>query len=236
MTLPSDSSYKYFPNNTISHYITQLPSTINLQGQWEVALCEFVYPHTWHNVNKSNNLFGFDLGDGKLISRRIPPGCYETIPDILKVMNISSLRDKIHFQFNTSTKRVKIKTENKAKLILEKGLSEILGFDPQTVEGACESPYFADPHAAFPYLYVYTDLVTPQIVGDVQAPLLRIVTVNGSDGEVISAYYDRPHYVPVARNCFQTVEMAIRLNSGDFVPFERGKVIAILHFRLQQII
>lgn len=89
VTLVSDSSKLFFPENKISHFITQLSTPIHLnKGEWEVGLIDFIYPHTWYNVrsNKNQNVFGFDLGDGKLIVRRIPPGCYETIPDLLKAM------------------------------------------------------------------------------------------------------------------------------------------------------
>ncbi|GFV87170.1 uncharacterized protein TNCV_5113881 [Trichonephila clavipes] len=52
---------------------------------------------------------------------------------------------------------------------------------------------------------------------------------------VVNAHYTRPHYVPVIRQQFQTIEMILRLYSGDIVPFVRGRVIAVLHFRLRQI-
>ncbi|GFW31900.1 chromo domain-containing protein [Trichonephila clavipes] len=72
--------------------------------------------------------------------------------------------------------------------------------------------------------YVYSDLISPQIVGDTQAPLLRIVRTKGKDGETISQYYDRPQYLPLVRHSFQTIQSELRLNSGDFVPFERGQI------------
>ncbi|GFW82129.1 uncharacterized transposon-derived protein F54H12.3 [Trichonephila clavipes] len=68
------------------------------------------------------------------------------------------------------------------------------------------------------------------IVGHTQAPLLKIIKVEGKDGEIVNAHYTRPHYVPVIRQQFQTIEMILRLHSGDLVPFERGRVIAVLHF------
>ncbi|GBM40976.1 hypothetical protein AVEN_250302-1 [Araneus ventricosus] len=225
ITVPSDSSQHFFPDNKVSNYVIQLPSPIALQGEWEFFLAEIIYPHTWHNVNNTNNLFGFDLGDEKFISRRISPGCYETVPDILREMNLNSFRDKIQFMFNSSTQKVKIKVENTAKVVFEKGLCDLLGFEPQVIEGTVKSPHFADPHAAFPFLYIYTDIESSQIVGNVQAPLLRILTVGGNDGEIINVHYDRPHYVPVIRNSFQTIEIGVRLNSGELVPFERGKYI-----------
>ena len=50
--------------------------------------------------------------------------------------------------------------------------------------------------------YVYRDLVEQQIVGDVQAPLLKIVSVKGNDGEIINTHYSRPFYLPVIRQHF----------------------------------
>ncbi|GFW64837.1 uncharacterized transposon-derived protein F54H12.3 [Trichonephila clavipes] len=80
------------------------------------------------------------------------------------------------------------------------------------------------------------DGITSNIAGDVQAPLLKIVKVEGKDGEVVNAHYTRPHYVPVIRRHFQTVEMVLRLHSEELVPLERGRVIAVLHFRMRQIV
>ncbi|GFS94027.1 uncharacterized protein TNCV_2573581 [Trichonephila clavipes] len=154
VTLPSDSSMHFFPENKISHFKTQLPSPVCLNGEWEVGLSEIIYPHSWLNVNETNNYFLYKAGDGNISStvKRIDVGCYETI------------------------------------------------------------------------FYVYSDLISPQIVGDTRAPLLRIVRIKGKDGETISQYYDRPQYLPLVRHSFQTIQSELRLNSGDFVPFERGQI------------
>ncbi|GFX60081.1 uncharacterized protein TNCV_4532421 [Trichonephila clavipes] len=151
-------------------------------------------------VRISREKLNFEKGNGELLVRRVPPGCYETVPDILKGMHLELHQNKIEFIYHSVTKKVKIKL------------------------------------ASFPIIYAYCDLVEPQIVGHTQAPLLKIIKVEGKDGEVVNAHYTRPHYVPVIRQQFQTIEMILRLHSGDLVPFERGRVIAVLHFRLRQII
>ena len=236
ITLISDSSTSFFPHNKISQFTTQLPNPINLNGEWEMALVDFIYPHTWYNVRPDNNLFGFDLGDGKMQGRRVPPGYYETVPDLIKSMTLASHKDKIAFNFHPITKRVKITTDEKSKVHLYDGLAELLGFDPGEYTGIHQSPFVADPKVTFPVMYVYCDLVEPQIVGDLQAPLLKIVTVEGNDGEIKNIHYPRPFYLPVIRQHFQTVQIEIRLHSGNLVPFERGKVFVTLHFRLRQIL
>ena len=200
-----------------------------------------IYPHTWYNINKSNNSFGFDLdekvGTRELETRHIPVGCYESVPDILKAMTLERFKNKITMTYSHVTKKVKVKTKNGASLIFDdNGLTRVLGFKPQVIDGEWSSPYVADLNSMFSLLYVYTDIVAPQIVGDTEAPLLRVVSVTGHDGDTVNVQYDRPHYVPVVRNCFNTIEVEVRLNSGDFVPFERGKLILVLHFRRRQIL
>ena len=46
LTLPSNSSMAYFPNNTVANFRVRLAETIVLPGQWEVALAGLHYPHT----------------------------------------------------------------------------------------------------------------------------------------------------------------------------------------------
>jgi hypothetical protein len=50
LTLPSNSSMKYFPHNTVANFRVKLADRIVLPGQWEVALTGLHYPHTWSTV------------------------------------------------------------------------------------------------------------------------------------------------------------------------------------------
>lgn len=234
VTLPSDSSLQYFPENKISHFTTQLPTSIELKGEWEVGLSEIIYPHSWNNINDSNNLFSYEDDSGSVITKHISPGYYNT-SEIIRAITAQTPADKIHLKYNEMTKKVKIQTL-KGLSIHFGNLSPLLGFPQEKLTGMIKSPFVADPHVVYSFFYVYTDLVVPQIVGDVQAPLLRVVKVNGRNGEVISQHYDRPQYIPIMRHSLQTIDIELRLNSGGFVPFERGKVIIVLHFRMRQIL
>jgi hypothetical protein len=68
------------------------------------------------------------------------------------------------------------------------------------------------------------------MVGDAHVPLLRIVPMEGRDGEMITRVFDPIQYCPLFRR-FQTVEIGIRDDTGSIVSFERGQVVAILHCR-----
>ena len=48
--LPSDSRLDTFLDNTLAEYRVGLPQTITLEGEWEVALTEIHYPHSWNNI------------------------------------------------------------------------------------------------------------------------------------------------------------------------------------------
>ncbi|GFU78988.1 uncharacterized protein TNCV_308291 [Trichonephila clavipes] len=158
--------------------------------------------------------------------------------DIISAVQLALPKNPNRFTiiYNKATKRVKINAVQGSSLHLE-NLGELLGFKRNAIIiGNMKSEFVADAWSNFSVFYVYSDLISPQIVGDTQAPLLRIVRTKGKDGETISQYYDRPQYLPLVRHSFQTIQSELRLNSGDFVPFERGKVIIVLHFRMRQIL
>jgi len=82
-----------------------------------------------------------------------------------------------------------------------------------------------------PTLYVYSDLVRHQIVGDKMVPLLRIVTTTGNLGQTITQTFTRPYYLPVSKGYISTVEIQINNDSGDQIKFLSGKVVCVLHLR-----
>jgi hypothetical protein len=50
LTLPSNSSVEYYPNNKATDFTTRLPTSISLEGEWEAALIDIQYPHNWYNI------------------------------------------------------------------------------------------------------------------------------------------------------------------------------------------
>ena len=88
-----------------------------------------------------------------------------------------------------------------------------------------------DMSRGFESLYVYSSIVEPRIVGDNIAPLLRILQITGSHGEMVTAHFDHVQFIPVLNCEFGSVETEIRNDTGRPVPFERGKVTVTLHLR-----
>jgi len=58
--LLSDSSMKTHPNSTVAHFNTKLAERIHLDGQFEVALTEFIYPNKRINFGKGMRLYEDD--------------------------------------------------------------------------------------------------------------------------------------------------------------------------------
>src|SRR5688572_30289327 len=60
LTLPSNSSQELFPNNTLTEFTTQLPSTIELTNEWEVGLAEIMFPRSWYTIPKEGLIIEVD--------------------------------------------------------------------------------------------------------------------------------------------------------------------------------
>jgi hypothetical protein len=74
-----------------------------------------------------------------------------------------------------------------------------LGFDQDTlIEKKTSSPYAADINSGFSSMYVYIDIVDAQFVADVKVPVLRIVNIEGEDGNTVHASFRNFQYVPAS--------------------------------------
>ena len=110
-----------------------------------------------------------------------------------------------------------------------------MGFSPRQLTIREERKYKGkvamDPNRGFNSLYVYCDATEAIPVGDIKAPLLRVIDAAGNFGDLIQRLCTTPQYVPVSRKEFNTVEIDIREDTGRSAPFEFVKVVARLHFR-----
>ena len=87
---------------------------------------------------------------------------------------------------------------------------------------------------AFQTMYVYSDIVESQVVGDVRANLLRLVAPEGKFEDVVGEEFVNPFYQKLRLTQFQAVEIVIRGDTGLPIPFQGGAVQVTLHFRKRQ--
>ncbi|XP_070155843.1 uncharacterized protein [Polyergus mexicanus] len=111
MILPSNSSMRFFPENKTTCFTTELPQRIDLQGRWEVALTEILFPTSFLHIRPGEgfirfiNIQEFTIGPEKkkIIAKKseIPSGIYSSLHDIIEAVNYSakSVGSHILWQF-----------------------------------------------------------------------------------------------------------------------------------------
>ena len=210
----------YFPNNTVANFRVKLAETIDLQ----------------QGVQQT---FLYKLGaDFKYETAILKDVYYSSLEQLIKELDASMLKEaqaKIKFSYNPSSRKVTVDVKRGATLWFTGDIAGVLGFAQDcSIEKKTSSSYTADIKGGFSSLYVYTDIVDPQFVGDVTVPLLRIVNIQGDYGTNVHTSFRNLQYVPVKVNSFETIEMDIKNDRNENVSFESGKSIATLHFRLRR--
>ena len=64
-------------------------------------------------------------------------------------------------------------------------------------------------------IFVYSDLIQSQIVGNTLTPLLDVVAVQGGPGDLVCSRFDKPHYKPVLRKHFSDIHISLRDDQGE---------------------
>lgn len=176
--------------------------------------------------------------DDALKTTALPEG-YNLLPE-----HSDYIKFGFSFHFEQTIKRVICRIwDGKVKYIgLSPKLQYMLGFDKsgidfrddddaETKEQSTEAKFHPDLRVGFYSIYVYCSLVEPQIVGNVTAPLLRSVHIDGTYGDIVEKLYQSPHYVPVVAKEVDRIEIDIKDDNDQSVPFQFGKTVVKLHFR-----
>ena len=248
ITLPSNS----LSSNTAAEFTTSLPLNINLDDEWEVGHSEIIYGNTWFNITEVNNrIIFFDVPAQKNVSLWIAKGRYESVTGLVESIlksneQESTLAEKdfqrnISIAYNEYIKRcqIMINTNEIHNLKIHSDVAYMLGFEYEQIikiqnntgMKTIAANYPVDMSGSFNHLYIYCNIVKPQIVGNVLAPLLQIVSVEGKYVDTVCRTYITPHYVPVLKNSFSEIEISIRNDQNKTIKFEYGKTIVKLHFK-----
>ncbi len=357
ITLPSNASMDLYPDNKISHYQTKLPKIISLPQNWEVGLCELIFPANWYNVVEGGNNIIFkrkrgwirepsrkiqftvqkgfltiatflqemedelvrvvntqntdvfsQTSDGRVLIQvppqlkkielndhlahalgfktgllnvstkgyrppqktfisndifeftvetnekdvalredikqefSLPEGHYDSPDKLLDLLNtlmvsilqLPPLSKYEGFTLNKEKKKIEVKLPfDNIEITFDPPLAALLGFNQTTLTGkrviSGEFPY--DVKNSFYSLFIYTDIIQSQMIGDTYAKLLQVTPAPQRTNTIISHTFNPIQYVPLERYKFDTIDIAIRNSAGDLVPFTTGLSIVKLHFR-----
>lgn len=106
-------------------------------------------------------------------------------------------------------------------------LAHILGASLSVA--AKKFPFVADISGRFNSIYLYTDLIEHQLVGDFVVPLFCCVPDSGNNKEIITVMYDKLHDVPVNCQHIDTISIETNTNQNNHFSFCFGKVTVKLH-------
>jgi len=156
------------------------------------------------------------------------------------------IRPLLSYDFITKLVKIKPGRDSDGNILLPTlsvELQQILGFDsyssvnPNYVDGEIVANRPAEINAGIHTLFVYCDIIEPQYIGDIRARLLKTVAVpnNTQYGDQIVITYNTPHYVPVLINDFEEIEIDIKDDSNQRIPFMGGRSRLKLHFRKKNV-
>ena len=69
---------------------------------------------------------------------------------------------------------------------------------------------------------MYCDILEHVVVGDIMAPLLRIVNMEVTRSHAVHHIMNPPLFVPIQKKNFDTIEMNTTTDTGEPVPFMDG--------------
>ena len=240
LTLPSNASMNIYSQNTASQFTIKLPKRIELDGQWAVSLNEISAPLAFDNI--STGLCKFELrNEEEHVELTLKGGMYEVNESVLDAL--SRMTEKYGVSFHLVGRR-----NRKVKLIVGDShafrpnsvLSHILGLTTvprwyDTGEHIANTVMSLPPRQQISTLYVYCDILEHVIVGDVTAPLLRVVDVKINTKKLkMHTIMNTPLFVPVQKKAFEgfdTITVHIMTDTGDPAPFSSGKSHIVLELK-----
>ena len=243
ITLPSNASMGIFPHNAVSHFTTELISPIRFEGEWVVALAKIIYRNSIKSIIGTLKLtkqtftgpatleFPIEFDESSTFDHLFQhlDGARITHDSNLFQGLIASVYDK---------KTLTITPEKDVQVQLLGALPFIVNLDPKVIYTKEKPLKITAPSAKAQKtdsMFIYTDIIEDQYVGDTKAPLLDTVSISGGQDESITVNINNPNYVRVSKSEISTINIMLKNSFGEFIPFTNlAKVIVKLHFKPRQ--
>ena len=243
MSLPSNSSLKYFPNNKAANFKVKTPylSDLNSNDVYECALTEIIFPNRFKNVrDNSNEIKVYQFDDIKNFTEyKLPPYYYATIEMLIKKIKEVLEIKFISISYDSIEERTRVQVSNGYCINFGSDIARLLGFPSDNLIKSIDknkvsetSPYHSTPTGGLSTVYVYTDIIKHQIVGETATPLLRIINWNRRTNEDNTALtFEQLYFIPLKNSQFDVINILLLDDTGREIAFEYGKVVVVLEFR-----
>ena len=286
LTLPSNSSKRYYGKQIPNDYDTKLEHVVSLDPElWEVGLAQISYPKSWPNLPETSLYVSYPNLDAEPPISAVGPFVRPDAPATLRVSCTfggikfvsprhlirdlqktvrDSLpekhRDAIRIRYDEVAQRAKFTISYLFGLWMHESLARTLGVDRtiavkknyegmkgyampstettrpdrETMEYTIITPQTVHVDRLTPTIFVYSDIVQQQIVGDAYVQLLRTIDVPDTGGDAIAHKFTNIHYVNLQTGTFESIKITITDSLGKLIDFKRGDVITVLHFRRKE--
>lgn len=258
ITLPSNASINKHPDNTLSNYITDLAQPIKLNYPYEVALVELTFPNNWQqNITIGKIIIKYKdkiVDTGEITIADIHNNSLSIINHKIKQINVE------HFQIPTDVEihRIQIVTPHNdgpknfyqyqirgpgiSMIFIGEQLCDFLHVESNKIYNHGDRSQLSETNidlknTLYPdTLYIYTDIISHQYVGDTMSQLLATIPILTPEGQTQSTQIQNPHYLPINRDSISSIQITIKDDTNQIIKFKTGirKVIVKLHIRPQK--
>ena len=208
---------------------------MSLEGSWECDLAEKQFPRSWYTMSQSLEHWVHCQQDNVEAIAFLSLGYYQDPCNVIDQLNCEletaftaaadeKMRDptlglttllqlKTHLRFDPYSQVASLEIQEpqlkNMKVRLSIPLACMLGFD--TLNYSRPGSYVAsrvvnlnNTHAIF----VYSDLIQSQVVGNTLTLLLDVVAVQDGPGDLVCSRFDKPHYIPVLKKHFSDIHIS----------------------------
>ena len=148
ITLPGNASMDLFPQNTLTHFKTKLSSPIQLDGDYEVALTEIMFPFNWKFREKGSIVFTHvTIGASKEVVKKqyvfyMSLFVYDTLRSLIDGVNKFSKHNNVGVEFFYDESSHKILYEMGKQWSMEflNNFNLDFGIKYDLIQGALQSP------------------------------------------------------------------------------------------------
>ena len=81
------------------------------------------------------------------------------------------------------------------------------------------------------HMYMHSSLVEDSMVGNVFAPILKVVLEDKPKNETVHREFIVPHYLPLRSSSFNEVVLELTDGMGNPMKVIQGNSVAVFHFR-----
>ena len=253
-------------NNTQTDYEIELRNPLNFSYKYyEVGLSEFSCQISWlmplgkftiiHTNNKLDDIeLNISISDGILVTGMIEI-LKSRFDQIFLKNEVNLLDNHIIFNLENASNSFIIHVPDGWELKIEGFFATFLKYiksmyfdgnekiirystDCFTIKGVASCVLTKNKINYINELYIYTNIIENQYVGQDMVKLLKVVTVNGFNGDNCSYIFDFPHYLSLDTNYIDIIRIYIRDSHSNKIRFhdENSKVFVKLHFKPNQLI